>query len=280
MTRRVIRLSRRTDQRLPERASENELIRRYQVGRPLLTRALRRAASEGWAERLPGRGWSFTPLLSSELAYEQICRYRVIVEPAAILEPSFKLDRPAVEMALVEQEEFFESGSRGISPVEVFEIGSRFHLTVLKCSNNSLLINGTGQVYRARRLAEYKKMFDTPGWLERCREHALIAKLLLEDNRVAAADLMLQHLEKSAQEKNMAPLSYAIEYARRAVLFVASGITDLTRGPGRIRGKRWDAGREGRFSRTGESALRPAWIRRSIGFAATYLRALIRGIRS
>lgn len=193
------------DQRLPERASENELIRRYQVTRPTVMRVLRRAANEGWAERLPGRGWSFIPLLSSDLAYEQICRYRVIVEPAAILEPSFRLDRPAVEAALVEQEKLFESGGRGLSPVEVFEIGSRFHLVVLKCSNNSLLINGTGQVYRARRLAEYKKMFDTPRWLDRCREHALIAKLLLEDNRQAAADLMRLHLEKGAQEKNMAP---------------------------------------------------------------------------
>jgi DNA-binding GntR family transcriptional regulator len=193
------------DQRLPERASENELIRRYQVTRLLVTRVLRRAASEGWAERLPGRGWSFIPLLSSELAYEQICRYRIIVEPAAILEPSFRLDRPALEKTLKQQIMLFESGGEGISPVEVFEIGSQFHQVVLRCSNNPLLINGIGQVYRARRLAEYKKIFDTPRWLDRCREHALIAELLLADNRPAAAEVMRKHLEKSAREKNMAP---------------------------------------------------------------------------
>lgn len=193
------------DQRLPERASESELIRRYDVSRLLVTQVLRRAAAEGWAERLPGRGWSFVPLLTSDLAYEQICRYRIIVEPAAILEPSFQLDRPTIEKSLAQQIELFESGGEGFSPVDVFEIGSQFHRVVLECSNNPLLITGISQVYRARRLAEYKKIFDTPRWLDRCREHILIARLLLDGDRTAAADVMRKHLEKSALEKNMAP---------------------------------------------------------------------------
>src|SRR5262245_10835869 len=45
--------------RLPDRVSENELMRRYHLKRGQIVRILRRAAEEGWAERLPGHGWAF-----------------------------------------------------------------------------------------------------------------------------------------------------------------------------------------------------------------------------
>ena len=103
-----------TEGRLPERASENELIRRYGSSRGMIMRVLQRAAGEGWTERLPGRGWAFIPLLTSELTYEQICRYRIVVEPAAMLEPTFVLDRPALEACRREQVAMFRR--RGARP--------------------------------------------------------------------------------------------------------------------------------------------------------------------
>ena len=42
--------------RLPEKMSENELMRRYGASRAMILRTLQRAASEGWAERLAGTG--------------------------------------------------------------------------------------------------------------------------------------------------------------------------------------------------------------------------------
>src|ERR1700712_5353193 len=110
--------------RLPARASENELIRRYGTSRGMVLRVLQRAAGEGWTERLPGRGWAFIPLLTSEMTYEQICRFRILVEPAAMLEPTFILNRQALETCRREQEALFDSGGGGLSPVEIFESGS------------------------------------------------------------------------------------------------------------------------------------------------------------
>jgi DNA-binding GntR family transcriptional regulator len=191
--------------RLPTRASESELIRRYGASRAMILRILQRAASEGWTERLPGRGWAFIPLLTSELTYEQICRYRIVVEPAAMLEPTFVLNRPAVEACYAEQLALFASTGSALSPIEVFEKGSRFHQIVLDCSQNPFFINGLAQVNRVRRLVEYGKTLASRNWLERCREHARIAELLLAGARKEASALMRKHLEEGARQKSVAP---------------------------------------------------------------------------
>jgi len=190
---------------LPGRASENELIRRYGSNRATIVRIMQRAAAEGWTERLPGRGWAFIPLLTSDLTYEQICRYRIVVEPAAMLEPTFILDHQALEICRREQKALFESGGGGLSPVEIFESGSKFHQTVLDCSHNPFFINGLAQANRVRRLMEYHQTQSSPHWLERCREHAHIAELLLRGERRQASDLMRQHLEEGAREKTPTP---------------------------------------------------------------------------
>lgn len=194
-----------TTGRLPERASENELIRRYGVSRATIVRVLLRAATEGWTERLPGRGWTFIPLLTSELTYEQICRYRIVVEPAAMLEPTFVLNRRAIEVCHAEQVALFESEGSDLSPVAVFESGSRFHQAVLDCSQNPFFINGLAQVNKVRRLVEYRKTLASRNWLERCREHARIAELLLDGAREEASALMRKHLEEGAWEKGISP---------------------------------------------------------------------------
>ena len=186
---------------LSGKLTENELMRRYAVGRGTLTRVLRRAATEGWAERLPGHGWTLIALLTSDLTYEHSSRYRIIIEPAAILEPTFELDHAAVSNSRLQQIAMFDKGDGILSPPEVFEIGSRFHEVVLRCSRNQFLINGLLQINKLRRLAEYRRTIASSNWRERCREHVEIADLLLKGDRSSAADLMRRHLIEGAREK-------------------------------------------------------------------------------
>jgi len=188
---------------LSGKTTENEVMRRYSAGRGIVTRVLRRAADEGWAERLPGHGWRLIPLLTSDLTYEHSSRYRIIIEPAAILEPTFKLDREALEACRVQQIAMFDNGASALSPPEVFEIGSRFHEAILRCSRNQFLINGLAQVNRLRRLAEYRRTLASANWRERCREHIQIADLLLDDDRAGASKLLRQHLIDGAREKSV-----------------------------------------------------------------------------
>jgi DNA-binding GntR family transcriptional regulator len=184
------------------KTSESELIRRYGASRATIVRILQRASGEGWVERLPGHGWAFVPLLPPSLTYEQICRYRIVIEPAAILEPTFILNRAALEECYAEQVGLFDRDGADLSPVEVFEKGSKFHQVVLACSNNPFFTGGLDQANRMRRLSEYTQTLRSPHWLERCRQHARIAALLLADDRAGAAALMRAHLEEGMQEKS------------------------------------------------------------------------------
>lgn len=47
----------------------------------------------GWVERKEGYGWRFLPVANAPEAFDEIYRFRMAMEPAALLEPSFELDR-------------------------------------------------------------------------------------------------------------------------------------------------------------------------------------------
>jgi DNA-binding GntR family transcriptional regulator len=188
--------------RLPDRISESEMIRRYDLSRTQLANILRRIANEGWAERLPGHGWEFRPMLTSTEAYIQSFRLRILIEPAGILEPTFKLNRPALEQCRLQQQALLDGDIFKVSPAQLFETNSQLHETILACSNNIFFIDALQRLNKLRRLAEYRKIIDRAKVVPRCREHVTIIDLLLEDKRQEASDLMRRHLSVILDEKS------------------------------------------------------------------------------
>src|SRR3546814_15120665 len=63
----------------------------YGLTRAQVSYILVRATREGWAERKQGYGWRFLPVAKTPEAFEQIYRFRMIIEPTAFLEPGFRL---------------------------------------------------------------------------------------------------------------------------------------------------------------------------------------------
>jgi DNA-binding GntR family transcriptional regulator len=184
----------RLNGRLPERITENELLRRYGLTRGRLTRILRRIANEGWIERLPGHGWAFLPVLTSLQAYEDSYRFRLLIEPAAILEPRFTLNRPALERCREQQQWLIDGGIWEVSDAKLFELNSGMHETIIECSQNSFFIDALKRIDRVRRLIDYRQMLDRESAIGRCREHVHLLDLLLADKRVEASEFMRQHL--------------------------------------------------------------------------------------
>lgn len=186
---------------LSDRVSENALMRRYDLKRGQLIRILRRAAEEGWAERLPGHGWGFLPVLATPRAFEEAYRFRIIIEPEGILQPTFQIDRPALEQARHQQQAIVDGLGYRLSAPALFDAGSRFHEVVMQCSGNAFLIDALARLNRRRRLMEYRRIDDRAGWMKRAREHIQLVDLLLQGDRAAAADLMRQHLEGGIRAK-------------------------------------------------------------------------------
>jgi DNA-binding GntR family transcriptional regulator len=186
---------------LPERITENELMRRYGLTRAALAAVLQRIINEGWIERLPGKGWQFLPVLSTSNAYNQGYRLRILLEPAAILEPGFQLDEVGLRRCRDEQQTLVDGAVEWASPAQLFDANSRLHEVIARSSGNVFIVDGLKRVNRLRRLMEYKKDVDRAASAMRCKEHLTLIDLLLTGQREAAADFMRLHLRDAAREK-------------------------------------------------------------------------------
>ncbi len=191
----------RLDGLLPKRISENELMRRYAVTRSQLADILRRIATEGWMERLPGHGWEFTEAMTSAAAYAQAYRYRILVEPACILEPDFSADDAALRLCLKEQEALVKGDIERVSPAQIFDANTRLHETIAACSGNTFILDSLRRINRIRRLMEYRKAVDRKQALRRCEEHLVLIDLLLSRKLERASKMMATHLSAASREK-------------------------------------------------------------------------------
>lgn len=189
--------------RLPERVSENDLMRRYGLTKATLASLLRRIANEGWIERLPGHGWQFLPVLTSGDTYDQAYRFRILLEPAALSEPGFTVDEAALRRCLAEQQALIDGAVRWVSPAQLFDANTRLHETIAACSGNVFFLDSLKRINRLRRLMEYRTTVDRDAAARRCSEHKTLIELLLAGQRQAAADFIRLHLRDAAREKAM-----------------------------------------------------------------------------
>jgi DNA-binding GntR family transcriptional regulator len=189
----------RFEGRLPDIVSEKELMRRYRLKRPDVLRLLNRIAAEGWVERLPGYGWKFAQTLSSPDAYVQTTRFRMMIEPAGILEPAFKLDVAAAARIYDQQERVLNGGCKVFTPAEIFRFGCEFHETIGNASGNPFLLESLRRINSIRRLFAYRSVIpDHAAIARQAREHLQLLDLLGADRRKEAADFMLWHLQDAA----------------------------------------------------------------------------------
>jgi DNA-binding GntR family transcriptional regulator len=187
--------------RLPERVSENDLMRRYGLTKARLASLLRRIANEGWIERLPGHGWQFLPVLTSGDTYDQAYRFRILLEPAALNEPGFTVDETALRRCLAEQQALIDGAVRWVSPAQLFDANTRLHESIAACSGNVFFLDSLKRINRLRRLMEYRTTVDRDAAARRCSEHKTLIELLLAGQRQAAADFIRLHLRDAAREK-------------------------------------------------------------------------------
>jgi DNA-binding GntR family transcriptional regulator len=187
---------------LPDRISENELMRRYALSRGEALRILNRMAREGWAERLPGKGWGFLPSLTSGETYRMAYLFRAAIEPAAILQPDFAIDAEAFARARAQQQNLLDGAYRTLSRSKLFEINSQFHEMIVGGSKNVYFIESLKRVNASRRLAEYRKTLDRSRLVGQSLEHIRILDLLEAGEFGKASEFMKFHLDYALRLKS------------------------------------------------------------------------------
>lgn len=186
---------------LSEEITEVDLMERYALSRLQVQRILNRMGREGLAERKPGRGWVFRPFLSTDTAYREGYRFRMIIEPAALLEPSFRIDKAAFDRVRRDQQAMLDGGIEKWPLSELFRAGAQFHETLVACSNNSFLLEAIRNVNQLRRLVEYRVNVDRSRVYRQSEEHLLLLDLIEGGDRVEASYKLRQHLDVARSQK-------------------------------------------------------------------------------
>lgn len=179
---------------LPDEIAENDLMERYGLARLQVQRILNRMARESMVDRKPGRGWSFRPLLSNVESHRESYRYRMIIEPAAILEPGYQADLAELEKCRREQTELLSGGIERCTPAELFRAGVHFHETVIAGAHNRFLLDSLRTLNQMRRVVEYGTRLDRARLHRQCEEHLVLIDLLVKGERMEASQYLRQHL--------------------------------------------------------------------------------------
>ena len=191
---------------IAEEMTEQALRQKYGWTKAKVGELLVRAAREGWAERKEGYGWRFLPVAKTPEAFDEIYRFRLAIEPVAMLEPSFELDRKVLDDQRRIQEGMLEIDMDVAHGQSLLENGSLFHEELIKLSGNPFFLMALQRVNRMRRLMEYRAEVNRERLIEQCTEHLEILSLLESGNIADASYRMRQHLSGALKRKS--PLAW------------------------------------------------------------------------
>ena len=180
-----------------EQVSVAELVRRYGRGRTFILKVLARMQEDGLIERTAGHGWIFGPALNDEAAYRESCDYRLLVEPAALMEEGFHVPKATVEYLRRSHQEIVNGGAMTAPTTHLFDTDAAFHMTLAKACRNRFLAQGIRQQTRLRRLSEFAKYVSRERLQQSFLEHLDILDAIAGGDQQGAAARMTAHLRKS-----------------------------------------------------------------------------------
>lgn len=185
---------------LPAEVSEAALMPRYGVSRGQIRRVLMKLSDAGLARRQRGHGWRFVEALESREAVDESYRFRMIIECAALREPTFAAD-PVELQRLRDLHYAIIHDVEGLDPHRWFEANSTFHEMMTLWSRNRFLIEAMRRQNALRRLSEFDafRRLTAKRILQSSREHLAILDAIESGDRDWAASLLDRHLALAAR---------------------------------------------------------------------------------
>jgi DNA-binding GntR family transcriptional regulator len=180
---------------LPEEFSEQLIKTTYGLTAAQLNSVLGRIASEGWAERKRGYGWRFSNMLTTPDSLMQSYRLRLALEPAALLEPGYKLQPHVLELCRAAEKHLLSGGIETATADQLHDRGVRFHESLVEASGNAFFIDTVRRLNRVRRLLSYRSMQDRKRYKEHCKQHLHVLNLLEQERNEEASQMLREHLQ-------------------------------------------------------------------------------------
>jgi DNA-binding GntR family transcriptional regulator len=184
--------------RLADQVSEQDLMLAYDLTRAAVKEALNRLADLGIVERKLGYRWKFFDHAYSQ-AQPESYRFRLVLEPAAILEPGFALAPGWAQQMRAQHEAFLTHRWTQGSGVAFFEMNAAFHEGLARASGNRFFFDALHRINRLRRLSNYDWKHGRERLNVSLQEHLKILDFLEAGDVGNAAMLMRQHLELASR---------------------------------------------------------------------------------
>jgi DNA-binding GntR family transcriptional regulator len=202
----------RLEGRVPEVVSANLLRDRYGLTLGQVQSLVTRVAGEGWLERRPGYGLRFTAMLTSPDALLQTYRFRLAMEPAALIEPGYELDREEARECRRVEEFMLSGGVESMSMEELYDRGVRFHELIVAGSRNPFFLDALRRINSIRRLLAYRSSAARGRYYEQARDHLEILDLLEAGRNEEASWKLRSHLGTVIH--NLAAIRPVLEFHR------------------------------------------------------------------
>ena len=184
---------------LADEVSERDLMQTYGETRATIKQALVRLADLGIVERRLGYLWKFQDAAWYREARVESYRFRLIIEPAGLLEPGFVLSPDWAAHMRIQHSAFLTQPWTEGSPVAFFETNAAFHEGLAQASGNRFLVDAIRRLNRMRRLSNYDWKHGRDRVEVSCHEHLGILAALESGNREGAAELMRRHLDVASR---------------------------------------------------------------------------------
>lgn len=179
---------------LPAEVAEQAMRTRYGLTAAQLNAVLTRIAQEGWGERKPGYGWQFSTMLTTPESLLQSYRMRLALEPAALLEPGYRLDGRTLAQLRAAEIHLLEGGIELDTADQLHDRGVRYHEALVEASGNPFFIDAIRRVNRVRRLLSYRSMRERTRYAEHARQHLHVLDLLEQGRNADASQALREHL--------------------------------------------------------------------------------------
>ncbi len=186
----------RLDDVVPNSLTQSEIARRYGVDRVALTRTLSRLAEDGLIAKNKGHGWTFLPTFDSLVSLKGSYEFRLTLEPACFLLPTFKPDLAAIErMRLQHLYLIAHPEIASVSSAQLFETDAAFHEMCAEFCGNAFFVQAIQHQNRLRRLLEFGSYANSRRVQDWCHEHVAIIDAITTGDLGQASAKMRLHLE-------------------------------------------------------------------------------------
>ena len=184
-----------------DRVSVSDIVNRYTKPRAMVEDVFERMQQDGVIERGNGHTWMFKHSLVDETSFLESCRYCLTLEPTALREPGFRVDKTRITALRRRHEQLLHSEETGKSLDDLLDLDAAFHSTLADFCGNRFLSQAIRQHTHLRRLGEYEAYALRTNMDEELSEHLRILDAIEGNAMERAATLMEEHLHNTLQRR-------------------------------------------------------------------------------